>query len=75
MSAAKYQTQLASKVRDARAQCGMTRKDLALASGVSLRFLVQIETGKGNPSLRILHRLAGSLAIPFCPETESTPFR
>jgi XRE family aerobic/anaerobic benzoate catabolism transcriptional regulator len=65
MSAVKYQTQLALKVREARAQCGMTRKDLALASGVSLRFLVQIETGTGNPSLRILHQLAASLAVPL----------
>jgi len=43
----------------------MTRLALARASGVSLRFVLQIEGGRANPSLRILFRLAEALALPI----------
>jgi len=42
----------------------MTRSALAAASGVSLRFLAQIEAGRGNPSLTVMHRVAGALGLP-----------
>ena len=61
-----YLRALADKIRDARAQRGMTRNALAADSGVSLRFLAQLESGQGNPSVLVLRRIAS--AMGFSPE-------
>jgi XRE family aerobic/anaerobic benzoate catabolism transcriptional regulator len=55
---------LADKIRDARAQRGMTRNALAADSGVSLRFLAQLEGGQGNPSILVLRRIAAAMGFP-----------
>jgi len=52
---------LGDRVRQARARRGMTRKQLARDSGVSERYLAQIEGGKGNISVLLLKRLAKAL--------------
>ena len=52
---------LADRVRQARALRGMTRKRLARDSGVSERYLAQIESGKGNISVLFLRRLAKAM--------------
>jgi transcriptional regulator with XRE-family HTH domain len=57
---------LAGKIRDARAKRGMTRNALAADSGVSLRFLAQLESGQGNPSVLVLRRIAS--AMGFAPD-------
>ncbi len=62
-----YLRRLGSKIREARAQRGMTRTALAADSGVSLRFLAQLEAGEGNPSLLVLRRIATSMS--FSPDT------
>jgi len=54
---------LARRVRQARARRGMTRKMLARDSGVSERYLAEIETGKGNISVLVLRRLAKALSV------------
>ena len=61
---AAYLHTLADKIRDARAQRGMTRNALAADSGVSLRFLAQLEVGKGNPSILVLRRIAAAMGFP-----------
>jgi XRE family aerobic/anaerobic benzoate catabolism transcriptional regulator len=43
----------------------MTRKVLARDSGVSERYLAQIEAGKGNISILVLRRLARALDVPL----------
>ncbi|MDB5070339.1 MAG: aroK 1 [Candidatus Eremiobacteraeota bacterium] len=53
------------RVRQLRARRGMTRKILAKDSGVSERYLAQLETGQGNASLSILRRLARALDVPI----------
>jgi XRE family aerobic/anaerobic benzoate catabolism transcriptional regulator len=53
--------ELAERVRAARAKIGMTRKQLAAASGASERYLANIEQGVGNPSLSLLSSLATAL--------------
>jgi XRE family transcriptional regulator, aerobic/anaerobic benzoate catabolism transcriptional regulator len=63
---ATYLRSLADKIRDARAQRGMTRNTLAADSGVSLRFLAQLESGQGNPSILVLRRIAA--AMGFSPD-------
>ncbi len=59
-----YLHNLADKIRDARAQRGMTRNALAVDSGVSLRFLAQLEGGQGNPSILVLRRIAAAMGFP-----------
>ena len=61
---AAYLRTLADKIRDARAQRGMTRNALATDSGVSLRFLAQLEVGQGNPSILVLRRIAAAMGFP-----------
>jgi XRE family aerobic/anaerobic benzoate catabolism transcriptional regulator len=43
----------------------MTRKLLARASGVSERYLAQLESGQGNISILLLRQLAQALALPL----------
>jgi XRE family transcriptional regulator, aerobic/anaerobic benzoate catabolism transcriptional regulator len=55
---------LGDRVRQTRARRGMTRKQLARDSGVSERYLAQIESGHGNISVLVLRRLAKALNVP-----------
>jgi len=52
-------------LRLSRAKRGMTRRQLAQASGASERYLAQIEGGQGNPSVVILESIARALDIPI----------
>jgi XRE family transcriptional regulator, aerobic/anaerobic benzoate catabolism transcriptional regulator len=52
-------------VRLARAKRGVTRRQLAHDSGASERYLAQIESGQGNPSVIILRSIAEALDIPI----------
>ena len=52
-------------VRLARAKRGMTRRQLAQGSGASERYLAQIESGQGNPSVIILKSIAEALDVPI----------
>jgi XRE family aerobic/anaerobic benzoate catabolism transcriptional regulator len=60
-----YLRVLGERVRSARARCGMTRKNLAKKSGVSERYLAQLETGKGNVSILLLRQVAYALNVPI----------
>jgi XRE family transcriptional regulator, aerobic/anaerobic benzoate catabolism transcriptional regulator len=55
--------ELAARVRAWRARRGMTRKQLAQDSGLSERFLADVEGGKGNVSVNSLVAVAGALNI------------
>jgi len=52
---------LGDRVRTMRALRGMTRKVLARDSGVSERYLAQLEQGQGNISVVLLSRVAAAL--------------
>ena len=52
-------------VRAGRAKRGMTRRQLAHASGASERYLAQIEAGAGNPSVIVLAAVAEALVVPI----------
>ena len=56
---------LGDRVREARARRGMTRKILARDSGVSERYLAQLETGQGNISILLLRDIARALDVPI----------
>ena len=55
---------LGEQVRDLRSQRGMTRKILARDSGVSERYLAQLEAGIGNGSILLLAKVAAALSVP-----------
>ena len=49
---------LGDRVREMRAVCGLSRRELARQSGISERYIAQIEAGKGNVSIMLLLRIA-----------------
>jgi XRE family transcriptional regulator, aerobic/anaerobic benzoate catabolism transcriptional regulator len=61
---AALQASMAQSIRFLRSQRGMTRKQLAQHSGVSLPHLARIEGGQGNVSLLVLAKLARALNQP-----------
>ena len=61
---AAYLRRLGERVREARARRGMTRKHLARDSGVSERYLAQLEAGKGNVSVLLLRQIAAGAQPP-----------
>ena len=52
-----------ARVRDARGRAGITRRALAERSGVSQRYLAQLEAGQGNISIALLLKVAGALGF------------
>jgi XRE family transcriptional regulator, aerobic/anaerobic benzoate catabolism transcriptional regulator len=56
-----FLVQLGERVRALRSQRGMTRKSLALATGVSERHLANLELGQGNASVLVLLDVAHAL--------------
>lgn len=53
------------RVRRAREQKGLPRRVLSDVSGVSPRYLAQLEAGEGNISIGLLHRVAVALDQPL----------
>ena len=55
---------LGRRVRHVRALRGMSRKVLAQVSGISERYIAQLESGKGNVSIKLLRRAAAAMGPP-----------
>jgi XRE family aerobic/anaerobic benzoate catabolism transcriptional regulator len=64
-SEAEYLRRVGDRVRETRARRGMTRKLLARDSGVSERYLAQLESGQGNVSILLLRQIAQALDMPL----------
>jgi XRE family transcriptional regulator, aerobic/anaerobic benzoate catabolism transcriptional regulator len=67
---------IGAEVRRNRAKSGMTRRQLALASETSERYLAQIESGAGNPSVSVLRAIARALDLTpsaLLPEGSARP--
>ena len=62
---AAYLRALGEHVRDLRVRRGMTRAILARDSGVSMRYLAQLEGGEGNISILRLRQVAQAMAMPL----------
>jgi XRE family transcriptional regulator, aerobic/anaerobic benzoate catabolism transcriptional regulator len=60
-----YLLMLGERIRELRARRGMTRKILAQQSGVSERYLAQLETGHGNISIILLRQIAQGMGLPL----------
>jgi XRE family aerobic/anaerobic benzoate catabolism transcriptional regulator len=63
-SEAAFLAAIGREVRRNRAKRGMTRRQLAQASDTSERYLAQIESGAGNPSVSVLRSIAQALDLP-----------
>ena len=59
-----YLSLLGERVRAWRSEHGMTRKALSAASGVSERYLAQLEAGEGNISVLLLRKVARAMGVP-----------
>ncbi|MEJ8859231.1 helix-turn-helix transcriptional regulator [Variovorax robiniae] len=56
-----YLDEFGERLRTLRSRRGVTRKELALASAISERYLANLELGRANPSLLILDQVAHGL--------------
>lgn len=57
--------QVGDRVRNARERKGISRRLLSEQSGVSPRYLAQLEAGEGNISIGLLKRIADALGQPI----------
>jgi XRE family aerobic/anaerobic benzoate catabolism transcriptional regulator len=58
-----FLSRLGERVRAWRTEHGMTRKQLSVASGVSERYLAQLEAGQGNMSVLLLRKVARAMGV------------
>jgi XRE family transcriptional regulator, aerobic/anaerobic benzoate catabolism transcriptional regulator len=68
--------QLGQRVRTMRALRGMSRKVLAKVSGISERYIAQLESGKGNVSIMLLRRVSNAIGAhleDLIPATDPAP--
>ena len=67
---------LGHRVRDCRVRRNLSRKGLAADSGVSERYLAELESGRGNISILLLRQVSVALGIPLADllnETDQQP--
>jgi XRE family aerobic/anaerobic benzoate catabolism transcriptional regulator len=64
MTETAYLSLLGDRVRAWRNEQGVTRKALSAASGVSERYLAQLEAGEGNISVLLLRKVARAMGVP-----------
>lgn len=53
------------RVRTQRSSMSMSRKRLAEVSGVSERYLAQLESGQGNMSIALLRKVTSAIGMPL----------
>jgi XRE family aerobic/anaerobic benzoate catabolism transcriptional regulator len=59
----RYISGIGDRIRAMRTSRGMIRKDLSRQSGVSERYIAQVETGKANISIAMLWKIAQSMGV------------
>ncbi len=59
-------SELIKTIKERREVLQVTQEGLAQLSGVGLRTLKQFESGKGNPTLSTLHKIADVLGMEIC---------
>ena len=67
-----HQKELIKILKDRREALKVTQEYLAELSGVGLRTLKSIETGKGNPTIETLNKLADVLGMELKLEVKKT---
>ncbi|MGI5913734.1 MAG: helix-turn-helix transcriptional regulator [Bacteroidales bacterium] len=65
---------LINTIKERREDLKVNQENLAKLSGVGLRTLKQFESGKGNPTLRTIQKIAEVLGLELClkVKTETT---
>ena len=63
LSTEEFLNLVGSRVRKNRMNIGMSRKMLAKKSGVSERYLAQLESGQGNISILLLRKVATAIGV------------
>ena len=58
-----YISGIGDRIRAMRTSRGMIRKDLSRQSGVSERYIAQVETGKANISIAMLWKISQSMGV------------
>ena len=58
-----HQTNLIKRLKDRREQLGVTQEQLAELAAVALRTVKELDSGKGNPTVRTLIKLADVLGM------------
>lgn len=56
--------ELGRRLHDTRTLLDMSRRELARRSGISERYLAEIEAGRGNVSIVLLLRIIGAIRLP-----------
>ena len=64
--------ELIKTIKDRRESLQVTQDTLAELSNVGLRTLKQFESGKGNPTLKTLQKLADVLGMEVCLQVKNT---
>ncbi|WP_353888981.1 helix-turn-helix domain-containing protein [Acidovorax kalamii] len=68
---------LGLRVKELRADHGLTQEELAERSGMFRTYLSRIESGQANPTLTVLYQVAAAFPIDvrelLTPPTKSTP--
>jgi transcriptional regulator with XRE-family HTH domain len=65
--------QLISQVKQRREELQVTQETLAEIAGVGLRTLKQFESGKGNPTMQTVSKLAEALGMELNLQIKTTP--
>src|ERR1700753_773382 len=60
-----FAPEIGHMVRLGRAKRGMSRRQLAQDSSTSERYLAQIESGEGNPSVLVMRAISDALELPL----------
>lgn len=68
-----YLRAVGDRVRLARSRRGVSRKALSQASGVSERYLAELERGAGNASVIVLRQVADALGVPVAALVSNDP--
>ncbi len=61
-----HYTELIETIKSRRIALHVNQETLSLLSGVGLRTLKEIESGKGNPTLSTIQKLADALGLDLC---------
>lgn len=54
---------IGQKIQSRRKELGITQQELADIAGVGINTLVAVERGLGNPSLKVLQKIAGAIGF------------
>ncbi len=57
---------LINTIKERRENLKVNQQDLAKLSGVGLRTLKQFESGKGNPTIQTIQKIADILGLEVC---------